>query len=102
MLTIRPITPTHVPPTTPIYTLHLTHEVSSSSSKCLCINTHSYVHIAFSITTCLVYYILVRAYSMTLHLDPFSHLAGLQTIGRGVCLFTPNEGKNRSCWLRVD
>ena len=38
-------------PTTPIYTLHLAHEVSSFSSKCLYTNTHSYTYIAFSITT---------------------------------------------------
>ena len=39
------------PPITPIYTLHLTHEVFSFLFKCLYINTHSCTCIAFSVAT---------------------------------------------------
>jgi len=38
-------------PTTPIYTLYLAHEDSSSSSNVFVSTTHSYVYVAFSITT---------------------------------------------------
>ena len=38
-------------PTTPIYTLYLVHEDSSSLSNVFISTTHSYVYVAFSITT---------------------------------------------------
>ena len=38
-------------PTTPIYTLYLAYKDSSSLSNVFISNTHSYVYVAFSITT---------------------------------------------------
>ena len=38
-------------PTTPIYTLYLAHEDSSSLSNVFVSTTHSYVYVAFTITT---------------------------------------------------
>src|SRR6266700_647491 len=62
MLTIRPVTPTHVP-LQPLFIPCTWH----TKSLLLYLNvfvptTHSYVYVAFSITTCLVHCILVRAY----------------------------------------
>src|SRR6266700_974091 len=62
MLTIRPITPTHVP-LQPLFIPCTWHTKSLLLHPNVFVSTtHSYVYVAFSITTRLVHCILVHAY----------------------------------------
>ena len=97
---VRPVTPTYVP-RPPLYLDHVILTCSASVSNVFVLNTHSYVYIAFLITTsfsilysgsCLLYNTI---------LDPFSYLAGLGLLVAKHA-FLRIQCRNRAASYKVD